>query len=138
MIKKYNRGFTLIELLVVIAIIGILSGIVITALSGARDKAAEARIKADLAGFRTAAELSYNNYGNSYDNTKGGLGICDTTNDSTNTYLESLAEDEVVCAPGYQDYAVSAKINETERWCVDSDGFAGLSAHNSGTDTSCK
>ncbi len=137
MLKKYNQGFTLIELLVVIAIIGILSGIVITALSGARDKASEARVKADLAGFRTAAELSYNENGNAYDTSGGGLSICDQTNPVTKTYLESLSEEEVQCAPGAQNYAISAAINETERSCVDSSGYAGISNHNSETDTSC-
>ncbi len=61
-----KRGFTLIELLVVIAIIGILSGIVLASLNTARNKGADAAIKANLSGIRAAAELYYDtnlNYG---------------------------------------------------------------------------
>ena len=55
-----RKGFTLIELLVVIAIIGILSGIFMISLQGARKKAKDARIIADLAQVRVRAETLYN------------------------------------------------------------------------------
>ena len=66
--KKLTRGFTLIELLVVIAIIGILSGIVLASLNTARQKGANARIKADLGGIRSQAEIQYDTMG-CYSNT---------------------------------------------------------------------
>ncbi len=52
-----NKGFTLIELLVVIAIIGLLSTIVIWALSTAKRKNADAVIKHGLSTIPEQAEL---------------------------------------------------------------------------------
>lgn len=57
--KNSQGGFTLIELLVVIAIIGILASVVLASLNTARNKGADAKIKAELANARAQAELYY-------------------------------------------------------------------------------
>ncbi len=64
--KHYQSGFTLIELLVVIAIIGILASVVLASLNSARNKGADAAIKASLTSARAQAELFYD-AGTTYD-----------------------------------------------------------------------
>ncbi|UZE93299.1 MAG: type II secretion system protein [Candidatus Nealsonbacteria bacterium] len=56
---KKNKGFTLIELLVVIAIIGVLSGLVLVSLGGARSKARDVARQSDIRQIAAALELQY-------------------------------------------------------------------------------
>jgi prepilin-type N-terminal cleavage/methylation domain-containing protein len=64
--RNSNKGFTLIELLVVIAIIGILSSVVLAALTTARTKGTDASIQTELSNMRSQAELYYSSNGNNY------------------------------------------------------------------------
>lgn len=63
MISSLKKGFTLIELLVVISIIGLLSSIVLAALSSAKSKGNDARRLQDIHAIQLALELYYNDHG---------------------------------------------------------------------------
>jgi len=80
-----NKGFTLIELLVVIAIIGILSSVVLASLNTARNKGADAAIKAALSGTRAQAELFY-------DASQSYEGVCALTGTNTIGAMVNSAE----------------------------------------------
>jgi len=140
-----KKGFTLIELLVVIAIIAILASIVMVAMSGARDKARDARIKGDLAQVRSLTEMLYDTDDYSYDDLcadennllssgKGDLGA----------QFKSLQDDMVTqgatttCYDSATAYCVSMDLQTTGAgyYCIDSTGLATTTAANNCTSTS--
>lgn len=88
------RGFTLIEMLVVIAIIGILTGIIVTNLSGAKGKARDAKRVSDLSHIQLALQLYFDRCGRYPDANGGGVGQggqnqCSRTKDGTTAYAMS-------------------------------------------------
>src|SRR4030042_5259364 len=116
-----KKGFTLIELLVVIAIIGILSSIVLVALRGARNKAKDARLIADMSQVRSVAELVYDG---DYDALSADADYATLATDLTSTELGSQPLTLNVEA-GLGRYCAQVTLNESGSYCVDSAGYAG-------------
>ena len=58
-----SRGFTLVELMIVIAIIGLLSGIIITSLTGSKGKSRDARRISDVNQIQLALEQYFDRCG---------------------------------------------------------------------------
>ena len=140
--NRLHRGFTLIELLVVIAIIGILSSVVLASLNTARNKGADAAVKADLANARAQAELFYDANGNSYDGGTAATDVCNTAGlvsgvKGVYALISGAASATGAAAPGTDAlqtgttavcnssasaWAASAPVKAGGFYCVDSTG----------------
>lgn len=79
------RGYTLVELLMVVSIIGMLSSIVLTSLTSARNKGADSAIKQNLINARTEAEIFYST-SQSYDLVCATTAIGDNVNAALAAY----------------------------------------------------
>jgi len=105
---SFSTGFTLIELLVVIAIIGILSGIVIAGLDGARQSARDAKRVSDLKNIQLGLALYFT------DNGRYPCAIYSTTNCSVSSLPEfSVYMANVPRDPDNSYYFYSAYANGT-------------------------
>ena len=144
MTNSNNKGFTLIELLVVIAIIGILSSVVLAALTTARTKGKDAAIQTQLSNRRSQAELYYSSNGSNYGGvlTETSCSTATSTNifGSNNTgslknlvagVLGNVLASDTSCAVGYSGestngsswaMAVKSLSDSNKSFCVDSFG----------------
>ena len=135
-LKNSLKGFTLIELLVVIAIIGILAGVVLIALSGARSKAQDVKVISDVKHLRDTfeADLSGSAFYPDLTNTSPIYGGLDPNAPGTST-INILVTDllmvgsslNIVNTPatgavlGYAIYAPLVS-STTAFYCMDSSG----------------
>jgi len=131
---KKKKGFTLIELLVVIAIIGILAAIVLVSLGGARTKAQQAAIKANMDQMRLAAELEYTDttppsYALTTSRTDYTSAKTAATNNGATSWVEGFAADK---------YCIQAALpGDGGSWCLDSLGSVGGATSTTVCDTAC-
>jgi len=135
---RRNEGFTLIELLVVIAIIGLLASIVLVSLGGARNKAKDARIIAEMGQIRSLAEMIYASDGD-YDNvicTQADMkSLCDDITIQTGGAAPTIARNPATSAVRYCAYItlLVKKDDMTNYYCVDSTGVAKETTTNPST-----
>lgn len=125
-----SKGFTLIELLVVVAIIGILATVVIASLSDARTRAKDAAIQAAVSQARATLEMNMID-NSTYEDTDGSgscMGLVGNFTDS----IEKNGVTDYDCLADSTAYSFYAALNtpdsneDTQYFCADSTGFAGL------------
>lgn len=143
---KARSAFTLIELLVVIAIIGILSSVVLAALSGARESARDTRRQQDMRQIITAIEL----YRNQNGYVPGRGGPCGSGSVQMNeegscivsefeTVMSSVPTDPLSDESGFY-YAYDPSHCDTNDTCDDEGGTIGFNQSETGIndkETSC-
>ena len=122
--KSRKKGFTLIELLVVISIIGVISSVVYASISGAREKARDARRMSDLIQMKLALEFFYETEEHAPGSGWGEGDFADTSAGTSNDRaggagINYCSEDGVVPAGEWPSVGIGA--NELDR--LISEGF---------------
>ncbi|MGA2910625.1 MAG: prepilin-type N-terminal cleavage/methylation domain-containing protein [Candidatus Microgenomates bacterium] len=115
-----KKGFTLIELLVVISIIGILIGLSVFGLQGARQSSRDAKRKTDLELIRSGLEI-YKSDCDTYPTSLGlpgtsliGTGAEGTPCSSSNTYISQIPADPSSGAYAYTPISTDEGLTYTK------------------------
>ncbi len=133
-----KRGFTLVELLVVISIIGILVGLSMFGLIGAREASRDAKRKANIEEIRSGIEI-YKSDCNSYPVilTDPLVGDDSTTACvSTNIYISTLPQDPTPAIADYyyfsdgKTYQICAALEQVPAILATCSGSCGTVACN--------
>jgi prepilin-type N-terminal cleavage/methylation domain-containing protein len=129
MLNSKSKGFTMIELLVVIGIIGILAVIIMTSVSGSKNKSNDAKVKQQMANLKRTAEIygsiNNGNYGSATGNCTTATGLfVDTVSDVSRfvTVANYPSGTTLACYSSSTAWAASALLSSGQYWCVDSDG----------------
>lgn len=112
--QKKGRGFTLIELLVVIAIIGMLAGIVMVSMGGARSKARDVRRMSDIRQVITAEALVMGDNENYATSGASTAGIPAIKNAAGTVYLNAVNDPQ---APTKNYYWIDNGAN-AQKFCA--------------------
>ena len=120
MMKNLKSGFTLVELLVVISIIGILIGLSVFGLQGARESSRDAKRKADLEQIRSGLEIfkaDCNKYyiGSSLPSPLVGIPAYGSSCLASNIYISQIPSDPI---PGTYSYAYSSSDGTIYTLCA--------------------